>query len=59
MGVWDWEAGEAAFKKALEINPNHAEAHAYYSHLLYITGQPAKGMQEMDLAIKLDPFNHL
>ena len=58
-GMWDWEAGEAAFKKALEINPNHAEAHAYYSHLLYITGQPAKGMQEMDLAIKLDPFNPL
>lgn len=58
-GMWDWEAGDAAFKKALEINPNHAEAHAYYSHLLYITGQPAKGMQEMDIAIKLDPFNPL
>ena len=58
-GMWDWEAGEAAFKKAIAINPNHAEAHAYYSHFLYIIKQPAKGMEEMDKAIKLDPFNPL
>lgn len=57
--MWDWEGGESAFKKALEINPNHAEAHAYYSHLLNIMGKPEEAMTEIELALKLDPFNPL
>jgi TolB-like protein len=57
--MWDWEGGESAFKKALEINPNHAEAHAYYSHLLNIMGRPEEAMTEIELALKLDPFNPL
>ena len=31
---WDWEGGEAEFRRALEINPNYAGAHSAYSHLL-------------------------
>jgi TolB-like protein/Tfp pilus assembly protein PilF len=31
---WDWEGGEQAFKRALELKPNHAEALVYYSNLL-------------------------
>ncbi len=57
--MWDWEGGESVFKKALEINPNHAEAHAYYSHLLNIMGRPEEAMTEIELALKLDPFNPL
>ena len=33
-GMYDLEGGESSFRKAIEINPNHAEAHALYSHLL-------------------------
>lgn len=58
-GLWDWEAGESAFKKALEINPNHAEAHAYYSHLLNILGKTEEAMAEIEIALKLDPYNPL
>jgi len=57
--MWDWEGGESAFKKALEINPNHAEAHAYYSHLLNIMGRPEEAMKQIETALKLDPFNPL
>ena len=57
--LWDWEAGESAFKKTLEINPNHAEAHAYYSHLLNIIGKPEDAMKEIEIALELDPFNPL
>ncbi|MBW6500290.1 MAG: TIR domain-containing protein [Bacteroidales bacterium] len=57
--MWDWEAGESAFKKALEINPNHAEAHAYYSHLLNILGRTEEAMAEIQIALKLDPYNPL
>ena len=56
---WDWEGGESAFKKALEINPNHAEAHAYYSHLLNILGRTEEAMTEIETALKLDPYNPL
>ena len=57
--LWDWESGESAFKKALELNPNHAEAHAYYSHLLNIIGRPEEAMKQIQLALKLDPLNAL
>jgi len=57
--IWDWQAGEEAFKKTFEINSNHAEAHAYYSHLLYFLGRSEEGMKEINLALKLDPYNPL
>ncbi len=57
--LWDWEAGESVFKKALEINPNHAEARAYYSHLLNILGRTEEAMAEIEIALKLDPYNPL
>ena len=55
--MWDWEAGEKAFKKAIEINPNHAEAHALFSHLLMILGRPEEAMEHAELALRLDPHN--
>jgi len=57
--MWDWTRGEEALKKAIAINPNHAEAHAYYSHLLNIMGKPEEAMGEIELALKLDPHNPL
>jgi TolB-like protein len=57
LGMWDWEGGESAFKKAIEINPNHAEAHALYSQLLIMLGRPEEAMEHVELALKLDPHN--
>jgi len=56
-GMYDLEGGELAYKKAIEINPNHAEAHALYSHLLNMLGNTEEAMQHGELAIKLDPHN--
>jgi TolB-like protein len=56
---WDWESGESEFKKTLAINPNYAEARAYYSHLLNILGRPKEAMEQIELALKLDPHNPL
>jgi len=55
LGLWDWEAGESSYKKAIEINPNHAEAHALYAQLLYLLGQQEEAMRHAELAITLDP----
>jgi serine/threonine-protein kinase len=56
-GMFDLEGGEAAFKKAIEINPNHAGAHALYSHLLNMLGRTDEAMAHIDLALRLDPYN--
>jgi adenylate cyclase len=56
---WDWEKSESEFKKAIEINPNYAEARGYYSHLLNITGHSEEALKQIELAIKVDPFNPL
>jgi tetratricopeptide (TPR) repeat protein len=56
---WDWGSSELEFQKVFAINPNHAEAHAYYSHLLNIVGRPKEALEQIDIALKLDPFNPL
>ena len=58
-GMWDWKGGESAFKNAIALNPNYAEAHAYYSHFLNIVGRPEEAMEQIDLALKMDPHNPL
>ncbi len=57
LGLWDWEASESAYKKAIEINPNHAEAHGLYAHLLYTLGRKEEAMGHTELSVKLDPVN--
>jgi len=54
---WDWKGGEESFRKAIELNPNNAEAHSAYSHLLNILGRPDEAMKEIEIALKLDPSN--
>lgn len=57
---WQWRASLADFKKAIMLNPNMAEARAYYSHALFIGGYPEQqGMQQIERALQLDPFNAL
>jgi TolB-like protein/Tfp pilus assembly protein PilF len=56
---FDWKGSESEYQKAIRINPNYAEAHAYYSHLLNILGNPEEAMQQIELALKQDPYNPL
>jgi len=56
---WDWEGAETAFRRTIELNPNYAEARAYYSHLLYYLRRPEEAMVQIDRALELDPFNSL
>jgi eukaryotic-like serine/threonine-protein kinase len=56
---WDWEGAEEAFRRALELNPNYAEARAYYSHLLVFLARPEEAVEQADLAVELDPLNSL
>jgi adenylate cyclase len=57
--AWDWKTSESEFQKALAINPNHAEAHGLYAHLLFILGRPREAVIHAELSFKLDPLNQL
>ena len=56
---WEWEVAETAFKRAIDLNPNYALAHAYYAHYLDIMGRPQEATIQIELALELDPFNSL
>jgi TolB-like protein/Tfp pilus assembly protein PilF/predicted Ser/Thr protein kinase len=56
---WDWAGGEAAYRRAIELNPSFAEPRAGYSHLLSILKRPDEAMAQIKRAIELDPLNSL
>ena len=55
-GDWNWKEAEMQFKRALELNPNSANAHLFYAHLLSNTGRHAEALAEIKLARELDPL---
>jgi len=55
-GEWNWLEAERQFKRALELNPNSAEAHLFYAHLLSNTGRHAEALAEAKLARELNPL---
>jgi TolB-like protein/tetratricopeptide (TPR) repeat protein len=58
-GDWDWAAAEREWRRALDLNPNGANAHAYYAHFLFIVGRGEEAWAHSALALELDPFNAL
>jgi len=36
---WDWDSAGQAWRRALELDPNAANTHAYYAHFLAIIGR--------------------
>jgi tetratricopeptide (TPR) repeat protein len=54
---WDWNAAENQFKRALELDPNDADTHLFYAHLLSNTGRHAEGLAEARRARELEPLN--
>ena len=41
---WNWSEAENQFKRALELNPNSADTHMFYAHLLSNTGRHAEAL---------------
>jgi TolB-like protein len=56
---WDWAGAEPEWRRTLGLNPNGANAHAYYAHFLAQRGRADEAVRHSELAIKLDPFNAL
>jgi len=54
---WDWAGAEREFKRAIESNPNYADAHHQYGWFLGDVGRNAEARREMGLAQQLDPLS--
>jgi TolB-like protein/Tfp pilus assembly protein PilF len=53
---WNWDAAEAEFKKAIELNGNYATAHQWYSGLLQVEGRLEEALTEAKRALEVDPL---
>jgi TolB-like protein/Tfp pilus assembly protein PilF len=54
---WDWSAAEREFRKAIELNPNYANAHHWYGDYLSAVGRHEQAIAESRRALELDPLS--
>jgi serine/threonine-protein kinase len=57
MTVYDWSGAEREYKRAIEINPNLADAHFFYADMLLSQKRPDEWKPKIELALQLDPLN--
>jgi TolB-like protein/tetratricopeptide (TPR) repeat protein len=56
MHAWDWETAERHFARALHLNPGHALARLWYSHLLSASGRSDEALAQAERACECDPL---
>jgi tetratricopeptide (TPR) repeat protein len=55
---WDWQGAEREFQRAIELNPNFAQAHHWYGNLLLgPEGRHEEAIAELERAKELDPLS--
>ena len=54
---WDWPESERHFKRAIELNPNYAIAHEWYSAYLDRMGRLDEAIREAQRAQEIDPLS--
>ena len=52
----EYKAAEQEFRRAIELGPNDARAHFWYSMLLVVLGRGREALLEAKRAAELDPF---
>ena len=56
---WDWVKAEQEFKRAVELNPKHAEAHVFYAYLLSALGRHDEALTIARRSLQIDPLSSL
>jgi len=54
---WDWATAEREFRRAIDLNPNLALAHAWYANYLASRRRLPEAIDEVRRAEELDPFS--
>jgi serine/threonine protein kinase/Flp pilus assembly protein TadD len=56
---WNWAVAESEFKRAIELNPNDAEARGYYSWFLAPMGRGPEALAEAKRGQQIAPLSSL
>jgi tetratricopeptide (TPR) repeat protein len=56
FSAWDWHKAEAESLRAIELNPNYAEARHIHSYILSVMNREEEAVQEQKRSSELDPF---
>ncbi|MDQ3881513.1 MAG: protein kinase, partial [Chloroflexota bacterium] len=59
LADYDWAGAEAAFRRAIALNPNYATAHHWYAEYLSIVGRHQEALAEFERARALDPLSRI
>jgi serine/threonine-protein kinase len=54
---WHWKEAENEYKRAIQLNPNYATAHHWYSNLLSDLGRGQEAIEQKQQALRLDPLS--
>ena len=55
--LWEWDKVETELEKAIELNPNNADAYLAYAWYLLQLARYDGAIENMNMAIKLDPLS--
>ena len=55
--LWQWDAAEREFRRALELDPNNVNAHHWYALFLDRLGRRDEGLAQVKRALEGDPLN--
>jgi serine/threonine protein kinase/Flp pilus assembly protein TadD len=56
---WDWQEAERELKLAMELDPQYAPAHFWYSNVLAVMGRFDESVRESEKGRSLDPYSPL
>ena len=55
---WNWGEAETQFLRAIEIDPNHAQARYWYGRFLGTMGRYQEATAQIERALQLDPLSN-
>ncbi len=53
---WDWAGAEREYRRAIDVNPNLADAHFFYGDMLLTLKRSDEWNREIQRALELDPL---
>jgi adenylate cyclase len=53
---YEWDAAEQEYKRAIELNPNHADIHNWYALFLSTEGRHSEAIAEEKRALEIEPL---
>src|SRR6202046_5696076 len=53
---WNWKQAEGEFRRAIELNPNYATAHQWYSYYLTAMLRFPEAVEQAEAAQQIDPL---